>query len=574
MPNVNAAEILTKAPYCLTPEEIQWVTDTLDSLDREEKIRQIFCSIAYTDDEAYLKGVAAQGFGGLMCRTMKSGELYNLTRILQENSRIPMLIAGNMEAGMNQCCETGTRVGCPMAIAATGQVEYAAQLGRIIGEEADALGMNWAFAPVVDIDMNWRNPITNTRTFGSHAQQVAEMGAAYVEALQSHGVAACIKHFPGDGVDERDQHLVTSVNALDADTWMETYGKVYQTCIDRGALTAMAGYMMQPAWSKRLNPQLKDEEILPGALSKELLTGLLRGRLGFNGTIITDSSAMAGLGCAMARRNALPTCINAGCDMILFAKNMEEDLGYIRDALDQGVISPERLDEAVIRVLGLKAALKLPQRRKAGTVAADPEKIAALVGNQEHLAVSRQVADHSITLVKEEPGVLPLTPERYPRLLVYPKEAGSTDLAFGVESRVNAVVERLRQAGFQVDVFKPAKGFEGIEAPMSSVTDNYDALIYVANMATKSNQTVVRLEWAQPMGADCPIFIHELPNLFISLENPYHLADVPRIRTYINTYGSTDEILDSLVEKLLGHSRFEGQSPVDAFCGMWDTHLQ
>lgn len=136
------------------------------------------------------------------------------------------------------------------------------------------------------------------------------------------------------------------------------------------------------------------------------------------------------------------------------------------------------------------------------------------------------------------------------------------------------MVERLRAEGFKVDVFKPAKGFEGIEAPMSSVTDNYDALIYVANLATKSNQTVVRLEWAQPMGADYPIFIHEVPNIFISLENPYHLADVPRIRTYINTYGSTDEILDQLVDKLTGRSAFKGESPVDAFCGMWDAHLQ
>ena len=449
----NYTEFLKKAPYNLDEEQISWVYDTLGSLSEEQKIRQIFCTIAYTDNEHYLKGIAAGEFGGLMCRTMKSGELLNLTRILQENSKIPMLVAGNMEAGMNQCCETGTRVGCLMAIAATKDVQYASELGRIIGEEADALGMNWAFAPVIDVDMNWRNPITNTRTFGSDPAQVAEMGAAYVKNLQQHGVAASIKHFPGDGVDERDQHLVTSINSLDADTWIETFGKAYKTCIDAGALTVMAGYIMQPAWSRKLNPAIKDEEILPGAMSKELLTDLLRGILGFNGTIITDSSAMAGLGCAMARKDALPACINAGCDMILFAKNMEEDLGYIRTALTKGVISKERLDEAVVRVLALKAALKLPEKHKAGIVSANKERIKTMVGVEEHIAVSREVADKSITLVKEEPGILPLTPDRYPRLLVYPKEAGATDLAFGVESRVNAVVERLRNEGFAVDAF-------------------------------------------------------------------------------------------------------------------------
>ena len=574
MYKTDYAEMLQKAPYHLTEEQIQWVNRTLESMSEEQKIRQIFCTIAYSDNEEYLKGIAAGEFGGLMCRAMKSKELLNLTTILQKNSKIPMLIAGNMEAGMNQCCETGTRVGCPMAIAATDDVKYAAELGRIIGEEADALGMNWAFAPVIDVDMNWRNPITNTRTFGTDAARVAEMGAAYVGALQKHGVAASIKHFPGDGVDERDQHLVTSINSLDVDTWMETYGKAYKTCIDAGSLTVMAGYIMQPAWSRKLNPALKDEELLPGAMAKELLTDLLRGILGFNGTIITDSSAMAGLGCAMARKDALPACINAGCDMILFAKNTAEDLQYIRTALADGVITRERLDEAVVRVLALKAALKLPEKHKNGTIAANAAKIAGVVGAEEHLAVSREVADKSITLVKEEPDILPLTPDRYPRLLVYPKEAGATDLAFGVESRVNAVVQRLRKAGFEVDIFKPSKGFEGIEAPMSDVTDHYDALIYVANLATKSNQTVVRLEWAQPMGADCPIFIHEVPNIFISLENPYHLVDVPRIRTYINTYGSSEEILDQLVDKLTGRSSFKGKSPVDAFCGMWDTKLQ
>lgn len=184
------------------------------------------------------------------------------------------------------------------------------------------------------------------------------------------------------------------------------------------------------------------------------------------------------------------------------------------------------------------------------------------------------IGNESIVLVKEEEGVFPITPQRYPRILVYPKESGATDLAFGVESRVEAVVNRLRREGFKVDVYKPSNGFEGVEAPVSQVTDNYDLLIYVANLATKSNQTVVRLEWAQPMGADCPVYIHDLPNIFISLENPYHLADVPRIHTYINTFGSTDEILDALINKMTGRSPFKGKSPSDAFCGMWDTRLQ
>lgn len=426
---------------------------------------------------------------------------------------------------------------------------------------------------VIDIDNNWRNPITNTRTYGSDPRRVAAMGEAYVKELQKHGVAASIKHFPGDGVDERDQHLVTSVNSLSVEEWEATYGEAYRRCIDAGALTLMAGYIMQPAMTRKYNPGIRDEELMPGPLQKELLQDVLRGQLGFNGMIITDSSGMAGFGCAMARSKAIPACVNAGCDMILFTKNMEEDLMFLRSGIESGEVPLERIDDAVTRILALKAALRLPDKKAAGTLVPSLERAEQVVGSTEHLAVAREVADRAITLVKEEKGLFPITPERYPRVYVYPKEAGATDLAFGAASRVDQVVDRLRAEGFKVDVFKPSPGFEGLSAPMSSVIDNYDLLIYVANYATKSNQTVVRLEWAQPMGADCPIFIHDVPTVFISLENPYHLADVPRVRTYINTYGSSDQTLDALMDKLTGRSAFQGKSPVDAFCGFWDAHL-
>ncbi len=566
-------EQLSKKPFYLSDEQIRWVSETLSGLSTEQKLRQMFCSIAYSDDPGYLDMQIQAGFGGLMCRCMSNEQLVNLASYLQSRAEIPFLIAGNMEAGMNQCSETGTLVGCQMAIAATDDVHYAGELGRIIGEEAEALGMNYAFAPVIDIDNNWRNPITNTRTYGSDPGRVAAMGEAYVKELQKHGIAASIKHFPGDGVDERDQHLVTSINSLSVEDWEATYGEAYRRCIEAGAMTVMAGYIMQPAMTRKFNPGIRDEDLMPGPLQKELLQDLLRGQLGFNGMVITDSSGMAGFGCAMARSKAIPACINAGCDMILFAKNMDEDLMFLRTAIENGVVSLERVDEAVMRILAVKAALRLPEKKTAGTLIPSLQRANEVVGSEAHLAVAKEVADKAITLVKEEENLLPITPARYPRVLVYPKEAGATDLAFGVASKVNQVVNRLRGEGFRVDVFQPAPGFEGLSAPMSSVIDNYDLLIYVANYATKSNQTVVRLEWAQPMGADCPIFIHNVPTVFISLENPYHLVDAPRVRTYINTYGSSDQMLDALVDKLVGRSAFQGKSPVDAFCGFWDAHL-
>ncbi|MCQ2770298.1 MAG: glycoside hydrolase family 3 protein [Clostridia bacterium] len=562
---------LKSKPFYLNDSDINWVNTTLNSMTEEEKIAQLFCLITYTDDENYLKYLAGiLKVGGVMTRTMSLDELCNTVTRLQTNAKIPMLISANLEAGLNQACYTGTRVGCEMGIAATNDAHYATELGSIIGEEASALGINWSFAPIIDIDYNFRNPITNTRTFGSNPKTVAEFGKAYVEEVQKYGIAASIKHFPGDGVDERDQHLLASVNTMSTDEWDKTYGVAYKTSIDAGAKTVMVGHIMQPAYSKLLNPTLKDEDVLPGLIAKELLNGLLREKLGFDGLIVTDSSTMAGIGTVMPREKAVPLTIAAGCDMFLFTKNLEEDMAFMTAGVKNGVITKERLDEAVTRILALKASLKLHEKSNIP----NKEKAMEIVGCAEHRKIEREVADNSITLVKEEKGVLPISKEKYKRVLVYKKEGGKSAFGGGAaQGACDSFVEKLKNNGFDVTVFVPDGGWEGMAKPVKEMTDNYDLIIYLVSMATKSNQTIVRIEWAEPMGADVPVYMHTIPTIAISLENPYHLIDMPRVKTYINTYGGTDAILDSLLDKLLGKSEFTGVSPVDAFCGKWDTRL-
>lgn len=562
---------LKSKPFYLNDSDIKWVETTLADMTEEEKIAQLFCLITYTDDENYLKYLSGGlKVGGVMTRTMSLSEIINTVTRLQSNAKIPMLISANLEAGLNQACYEGTRVGCQMGIAATGDKKYATELARIIGEEASALGINWAFAPIIDIDYNFRNPITNTRTFGSNAETVATFGKAYVEEVQKHGIAASIKHFPGDGVDERDQHLLASVNTLSTEEWDKSYGYVYRTCIDAGSKTVMVGHIMQPAYSKALNPELKDEEIMPGLIAPELLNGLLREKLGFNGLIVTDSTTMAGMGTVMPREKAVPLTIASGCDMFLFTKNLEEDFAFMTAGVKSGVISKERLDEAVTRILALKASLKLHEKNNIP----NESKAREIVGSSAHKAVAREVANKNITLVKNEKGVLPISPEKYKRVLVYKKEGSASAVGGGVASGTcDKFIEKLKAQGFNVDIFVPDGSWEGMAKPVKEVYDNYDLIIYLVALATKSNQTVVRIEWAEPMGADVPVYMLSIPTIMISLENPYHLLDAPRVKTYINTYGGSDEILDELIEKLTGKSQFTGISPVDAFCGKWDTKL-
>lgn len=557
-------------PFYLSDKDVGWVESTLAGMTKEEKIGQLFCLIAAQGTEEEIKRIyKVMKPGGIMYRPMKTEEAVSLTNVIDKYAEIPLLIAANLEKGGNGIVEEGTLLHAPLGIAATDDVKNAERLGTLCAREGGAVGANWAFAPIIDIDYNFRNPITNTRTLGSDPERVKNMGLAYVKAVQAGGLAASIKHFPGDGMDERDQHLVTSINSLPSDDWDKTYGAAYKACIDAGALTCMIGHIMQPSWSKKLNPALKDEEIMPATLSSELKLGLLRGKLGFNGMIVTDATTMAGFTIPMPRSKAVPASIATGADMFLFTKNLQEDYDFMKAGVEDGTITAERLDEAVTRILATKAALKLHEQKELPTL----EKARKVIGCAEHLNWANECADQSVTLVKEEKGVLPVVPDKYKKILFYPIES-EQGVAYSVKAGVcDHFKKLLEEQGFEVETFVPTQGMEGTQRGINEVIEGVDLIVYLANMSTKSNQTTVRIEWQQPMGANVPTFINQVPTIFISVENPYHLLDVPRVKTFINAYNSNDAVLDAIVEKLMGRSEFKGVNPIDPFCGKWDTRL-
>jgi beta-N-acetylhexosaminidase len=333
------------------------------------------------------------------------------------------------------------------------------------------------------------------------------------------------------------------------------------------------GHIMQPAYSRRLCPGIKDEDIMPATLAPELINGLLREKLGFNGLIVTDATTMAGFAIPMSRSQAVPFTIAAGCDVFLFTKNVDEDYQYMTEGVENGTITPERLDEAVMRILALKAALRLPEKKADGSIFVDPEEARKIVGCKEHKEMELACAEKSVTLVKDTEKLLPISADKHKRILIYPILSGESAFGGGNEDVQGIMKEALEQEGFLVDVFQPSQGFEGMQRKYQDMVDHYDLMLYIGNMATKSNQTTVRIEWAQPMGADCPIYLSVIPTIFVSFANPYHLLDVPRIRTFINAYKFKVANVNAVIDKLLGRSPFEGKTPVDPFCGRWDAKL-
>lgn len=557
-------------PFYLNEKEIKWVEETLASMTLEEKIGQLFCPVGFTSDKEVLKKLVNRNIAGIMYRKGPVEEIREIHKYIQENAKIPLLIAANLEAGGNGITDQGTYYGMNLQIAATDDVKEAYHLGYVSCAEGAAAGCNWAFAPVVDIDMNFRNPITNLRTFGNNAKRVLDMGSAYMRGAKEAGVAVSIKHFPGDGVDERDQHLHTTTNSLSAEDWMDTYGMVYSGLIEKGAQTVMAGHIAQPAWAKKIDPELSMEDAyLPATLSPAIIQGLLRGKLGFNGMIVTDATTMLGYTCAMPRETAIPASIAAGIDMILFNKSFDEDYNYMMEGYKKGVLTEERLKEAVTRILALKASMKLPVKQKEKKLVPGEEAL-QLIGCEKHTAWAKECADKSVTLVKDTQNLLPLSPKKNNRIALYIIEE---EKLFGKALNLREKMkDLLTKEGFTVIDPPEKQAFSDNPAMVEEFKKEYDLVLYVIDLQTASNNTVVRLFWNGSMGGtNSPWFTKEVPAMCISLANPYHLLDVPMMKTYINAYSGSEYTISAVVDKIMGRSSFKGINPVNPFCEREDT---
>jgi len=562
---------LKAKPFYLNDEQIRWVEETRDSMTDDEKAEQLFCPMLSFTDEGAVRGIfGGHNYGAAMFRPGDAKETQHAINVLQEISKIPMLISANLEDGGNGIAPVeGTYMGRQMLIAATDKDEKAYQLGKICGNEGNAVGVNWAFSPVLDIDYNYHNPITNVRTYGSDYTRTIRMGRNYIKGLTEEGLIPSIKHFPGDGVDERDQHLLTSVNTLTIDEWEKSYGQIYRAMIEDGAMTAMVGHIAMPAMEEYFDKK-PCNKVIPGSCSKNIMTGYLRGVLGFNGLISTDASPMVGLTSNTIRREAVPDCIENGADVLLFGRDLDEDVMFMKEGIKSGRLSRKRLDEAITRILATKAAMNLHTAKADGSIMRSEDDLKAL-GTEEHVTWAREAADEGITLVKDTVNLLPISPEKHKRVLF--ELLGD----FPSNDRVKAqFMERLQKEGFEVKEYVP-ETFANIfdENVVEEFKAKYDLVLYVGNIENASNKTVARINWHTLFGAgnNLPWFAKEVPTLFISVGNPYHLLDVPMIHTYVNGYCHSPYVIDAVMDKVLGRSEFKGVSPVDPFCGLWDTKL-
>ena len=573
-------------PFYLSDCDVEWVEKTIEKMSVEEKIGQLFIMLDRKKDPKETEHIIKNyHIGGCRYQNESAEQIFEQNKFYQECSEIPLLIACNCDNGGSGACSDGTHIATAAACGASEGSEVAYDVGYVSGVEGSAVGCNWDFGPVCDLLFNWRNTIVNTRAYGKDVEQVINNCRAYIKGVEQSGMAACCKHFPGDGVEELDQHLVMGVNTFECEEWDDTFGKVYKTLIDDGIKSIMAGHIALPAYSKKLRPGIKDEEIMPATLAPELLTDLLRGKLGYNGLILTDASHMAGLTCAKPRKYQVPETIAAGCDMFLFFNDIEEDFGYMLQGYKEGIITEERLNDALMRILGLKASLKLHEKKKNGTLIGDKSALKK-IGCEEHLNKAKKAADMSITLVKNSRQILPISSKTHKRVCAFVISSPPISRKNKQDPVKEVVKEELEKAGYDVHMQDSyydlvlSKGIS-LETELESVVigkveefkKKYDAVFVFINMKEYAQENNVRLSWSIGHSIEIPWYMQEVPTVFVSLNYTNHLIDIPMAKTFINAYAPTREVIHQTIEKVAGISPFKGAYDENVFCGRWDTRL-
>lgn len=548
---------LRLAPFHLDDEAIAWVAATAERLDLDARIAQLFNIGMHGPAEGWSEEIGRLRPGGVTRFFSPDGaaEMALLDRI-EEEADVPMLVSADLE-GSRMSLSFGTTVPNPLALAAVDDVALTRQISRVMAEEARAAGVNWSFTPVLDINAAFRSPIVATRGYGAEVHRIEAHAIAQAEEFQRSGIAACVKHWPGEGYDDRDQHLLTTVNPLTMEQWEASYGRLYRAAFAAGVMSVMSAHIALPAFIRENDPGATLEAFRPASLSRRLNEDLLRGRLGFNGLIVSDASEMAGATSFTAVAEAKVEMLRAGCDMVLFTQDLPRDVAAIKAALADGSLLHERIEAALARVLGLKAALGLhrPKRAPAG------ERLASL-RRPEAMAAARAAFERAPTLVKDVNGLFPISPQRHQRVLFV--TGGIVSPIHGAPMPL-ALPDMMRTRGFTVDVHEPGAAF---------ASDDYDLVLYAFGEETLLTRGRIFLDWLRLMGnfrLAMKRTWHEVPTAMISFGYPYYLYDAPRVPAYVNSYCTSDEMQEAVLDCITGVRGFEASSPVDPFCGLEDA---
>jgi len=540
-----------------TSDTLNWIETKLKKLSLEEKVSQMIVTFAlgyYISSDSYAfkrleRLVKEQKVGGIY---MSSGNVYeeavllNKLQAMVPPDGIPLLVSADYENGVAMRLENATMFPNPMALGATGNPNFAYEMGRVIAKEGRAIGVHQAYSPTMDVNTNPDNPIINVRSFGDNPEMVAKLAQAFIKGMQDGGMISTAKHFPGHGATDVDSHSDLPVLNFDRQRLEKVELVPFKSAIDSGVMSVMVAHLSVPA--------LDTVENLPATLSKKIVTDLLRNEMKFQGLIVTDAMGMRGVTKNRSVAEAAVLAVKAGVDMILMPPDEEIAIRAVVNAVRCGEIAEARIDESVRRILSLKQWVGLDRNRFVNI-----DSISSIVGSPEHWQIAKQIARESITLLKNNKNgavALPLVKNGQRRIL-------NICISDNGEQRTGE--------HFNQQMSKRYRKIENLKLDIRSSNAEYkDALTKAKRADIVLCPTYVRVRSGQgtvslPQGhVD---FLKKLlrlkkPVVMISFGNPYLVRDFNAVLAYICAYGDADVSVDAAVEALFGEIPIRGKLPV------------
>ena len=378
----------------------QWVEKTYKSLSQDEKLGQLFIVALYTNkDENHINQVRNivinDKIGGLILMQDNAAREINLVNEFQQKSKVPLMIGMDAEWGLYQRIATAYKFPWAMTLGAIQDKNLIYQMAAKIAEDCKRMGINWDFAPVVDVNTNPNNPIIGNRSFGSEVFNVTQSALSYSNGLQDNNILAAIKHFPGHGDTNTDSHLDLPVVSHNLERLNSIELAPFKALMDKGIGGVMVAHLYVPS--------LESGKGIPASISKNIITGLLKEKFGYKGLIITDALNMGAVANKYKPGELDALAFKAGNDIMLFSQGVAEGKKLIQKAIDNGEISQARVEESVKKILLTKYFLGLNQYS-----AKKPENVNQDINNDSHKQLVQNLYSNALTLIKDEKKLLPL----------------------------------------------------------------------------------------------------------------------------------------------------------------------
>jgi beta-N-acetylhexosaminidase len=520
-------------PANLSKEDVkkahQWVEKTYKNLSQDEKLGQLFIVALYTNKgeneiNTVRSIVTNDKIGGLILMQDDAVREINLVNEFQQKSKVPLMIGMDAEWGVYQRIATAHKFPWAMTLGAIQDKGLIEQMAAKIAEDCHRMGINWDFAPVVDVNTNPNNPIIGNRSFGSDVDNVITSALSYSNGLQNHTILAAIKHFPGHGDTSTDSHLDLPVVSHNLERLNAVELAPFKALMDKGIGGVMVAHLYVPA--------LESGKGIPASVSKNIITGLLKEKLGYKGLIITDALNMGAVANKYKPGELDTMAFKAGNDIMLFSQGVSEGKKLIQKAIDNGEISQSRVEESVKKILLTKYFLGLDQYTPR-----NPENINTDLNNDSHQTLVQNLYSNALTLLKDDKKLLPLNVKQvyYVPLEEAPYQTFANQLGSGIiikkAGEINTIpANSTVMVGFHKDnstAYKPYKISEASKKILADLTKNQNVIL----------------------------------NMFGSA---YALKDIDisKVSTVLVAYENNDDSMKATADALNGKTKIWGRLPV------------